>query len=294
LGGLALIWGASYALIKISIAELSPAVLVASRVLLGWAALSVTLRLRGLTFTRDRRLWRSLGVLGVIGSIIPYGLITWGELHITSGLAAVLQATTPLFTVVLAPLWSDGERITARRLGGVAVGLAGVIVLMGVPGEGGQAGESAAMGLLGALAIVGASLAYAITALYARHAVRGVPPVVSAAGQMGAATLIMVPAAALIGPLPAHAPSAQVVAAVLFLGLAGTGAAYILYYWLIEHAGATRTATVTYLLPPTALLWGALFLREPVTVPTLVGLAFILTGVLLVTAQDRRPLARRA
>jgi drug/metabolite transporter (DMT)-like permease len=203
-------------------------------------------------------------------------LITWGEQHISSGLTAILNATTPLFSILLALLWTHEERLSPLRTLGVLLGFVGVVVAVGV-----RQLDLASGSTWGQLAILGASACYGLAGIYGRRAFRGMPPLLPAAGTMLAGALVIAPAALLLNGLPAQAPPAQAVAGVAALTLLCTVLAYIIYYWLLDQIGAARSSMVTYLLPPFALLYGWLWLREEIAANVLLGLALVLVGIFI-------------
>jgi drug/metabolite transporter (DMT)-like permease len=269
------VWGASFLFIKIAVAELAPETLVAVR--LGVAALLLVgiLYARGLRLPARLRTWGDFLFTGVVGLVLPFLLITWGTQHIASGMTAILNAATPLFSAPLAYIWTREERLDGLKLLGLAIGFVGVVVAVGVTHLSLSSADTQAQ-----LAVLLASLCYAITGIYGRRAFRGMSPVVPAAGQMLAGALVVTPIALALAGIPAI-PSALALGALLALAVVCTVVAYILFYWLLERLGATRTSMVTYLLPPFALLYGALFLREAVTAGALLGLGLVIGGILL-------------
>jgi len=275
---LSAIWGASFMFIKVGVREFDPFALIFVRI--GLAALTlipiVALRMPlKEALERVRSVSGPLVIVGVVGSALPFWLIAWAEQRIDSGLTAILQACAPLFTAVLAWLFSRSERVTGMRLAGVVIGFVGVAVLVaGTPG--GSSGE-----LLAALATVGAGLSYSVAALYSGARLRGVPPLLVAAGAMVVATLITMPLG--LARMPDGVPGWKATLSVVVLGVVGTGIAYILYFALIAGAGASRAILVTYLVPSLALLYGVTLLGEPLTVVAVAGLALILGGVALGT-----------
>jgi drug/metabolite transporter (DMT)-like permease len=281
------VWGASFLFIKIGVSELAPVSLVALRV--GTAALLLLgiLFARGLRLPRSWRLWGHFAFTGLVGLVVPYMLITWGEQSIPSGMAAILNATTPLFTLLLAYVWTREEALSGLRLLGVAIGFAGVVVAVGVEDL-----NLSNASTQGQLAVLVAAAAYGVSGVYSRRAFRGLPPLLPAAGQMLTAALMISPFALAMHGFPT--PSARVWAAVLALAVLGTAFAYVLLYWLIARLGATRSSMVTYLLPPFALLYGALFLGEPIAPNALAGLALVVLGILLANGVVRWPAARPA
>ena len=215
-------------------------------------------------------------VLGGLNNALPFWLLGFGETHLDSGLTAVIQAAAPIFTVLLAARIDPSQRVTGLRLVGIAVGFAGVALLVGVQ-RGGD--------LLGALAVLGTAFCYAASVLYAGRTVRTLPPLQVSIGQLAAGAILVAPFG--LAQLPVEAPPVGTIAAVLALGVFGTGIAYLLYFRIIASAGASRAILVTYLVPAFALVYGAVFLDETVTVTALAGLALILGGTTLATGLAR-------
>ena len=268
---LSAIWGSSFLFIKVGVEELEPAVVVCGRLVVGALVLLPVVIARG-GVSGLRAMLVPIAVLGALNNALPYWLLSFAETRIDSGLAAVIQAAAPIFTVLLAIRIDPSQRVTGLRLVGVGLGFVGVALLVGVQ-EGGE--------LLGALAVVGTALCYAVSVLYAGRAIRSFSPLDVSIGQLSVGALLTLPAALL--QWPAETPSAKVVGAVLVLGVLGTGVAYLLYFALIVRAGASRAILVTYLVPAFALVYGSLILDEPVTASALAGLALILGGTTLAT-----------
>jgi drug/metabolite transporter (DMT)-like permease len=270
------VWGASFLFIKLGVAEMAPETLVALRLTVGALVLLAVLYGGGLRLPGQLRAWGDFLLLGVIGLIFPYLLIAWSEQAIPSGMAAILNATTPLFSVLLTYVWTREDRLSGMKLLGVAVGFVGVLVAVGVEDLSLANADTQAQ-----LAVLGAAACYGWAGIYGRRAFRGMPALVPATGQLLAGALIMTPIALALRGIPSPLPSPTALGAVLALAIFGTSAAYILLYWLMERIGATRTSMVTYLLPPFALTYGALFLREPIPLNALLGLALVVAGILL-------------
>jgi drug/metabolite transporter (DMT)-like permease len=283
--GLAALWGASFMFIKIGDRELQPITLVGFRMALGALTLvPIVLLTVGATQT-VRELRGAAGplvVTGLLNSAIPIFAISWAETRLDSGLTAIIQASAPLFTALLALRFSQDQRVGGSRLAGLVVGFAGVALLVG----GRPSGQ-----IVAALAVVFSALCYAAAGLYAGKRLRGVSPLVTALGTLTAATLATLPIG--LFQLPSHMTSLKVTASVLTLGIAGTGLAYILYYGLISGAGASRAILITYLVPTFAVFYGAVLLGEPVTAAAVGGLALVLAGVGLGTGAVRLGRARR-
>ena len=268
------IWGASFMFIKVGVRELDPITLVAFRVALGALSLAPVLAI-ALGRAGLRQLRSAAGpivVIGLLNSAIPFWSLSWAETRIDSGLAAVIQASAPLFTALLALRFSRRERVTGLRLVGLLVGFVGVVLLVGAR-PGGEA--------LAALAVVFSALCYAAAALYAGRRVASVSPLVTSFGALTVASVATLPLG--LARMPSSVPDWKVVGSVLALGIGGTGVAYILYYGLIAGAGASRSILVTYLVPAIALAYGAVLLDEEITAVALLGLALVLGGVALGT-----------
>jgi drug/metabolite transporter (DMT)-like permease len=275
LGGL---WGSSYLFIKVAVAEVPPLTLVAGRLVLAAAILWVVLLAARQAMPRGRRLWVAFAVMGLLNGAVPYSLIFWSEQYISSGLASLLQATMPLFTVLMGHLLLRDERLTAGRVAGVVLGFVGVGLLM-LP----DLRQGAHANLLGQLAMVASSVSYAGAALFARSRLRGQPALVSTTGQLTMGAVWIVPLSLLVGGLrPMGVPSLPALASWLGLTILGTVIAYVIYFRLIERTSAAFVSTVTYIIPVFGLILGALVLNEPLSLTLLVSLGLILAGVLLV------------
>ncbi|MDQ1402950.1 MAG: hypothetical protein QOG03_1266, partial [Actinomycetota bacterium] len=247
LAALALVWGSSFLLIKVGLRGLTPSQLVLTRLVFGAGVLLVVVVARRLSLPTDWRMWGHLTVLAVTANVVPFVLFAWGEQHISSGLAGILNATTPLLTVIIAVVVLPDERASFLRAVGVAIGFAGVVLII-APWHSGGAGS-----LAGELACLGAAACYGVAFTYTRRFVSGRgSPLALATGQLGAAAVLQI-----FVTLAAHEPSphltTKVVAAAIALGAVNTGLAYLLYYSLIRDIGATSTAMVTYLMPIVAV-----------------------------------------
>jgi drug/metabolite transporter (DMT)-like permease len=272
---LAAIWGASFMFIKVAVEELAPGEVVFGRVLVGTLALLPAVPFmigwRRLFAGLRRYAWPLL-VLALFNASIPFWLLAWSEKRLDSGLAAVLQASTPLFTAVLAFGFSRGDRIGGARLVGVVVGFLGVVLLVGAQPSG---------DVLSALAVLLTACCYAAAALYAGRRLAGAPPILTSFGTLAIATLTTIPFG--ITQLPDHIPSWKAIGSVIALGSLGLSVAYLLYFGLIAGAGASYAVLVTYLVPALALGYGAVFLDEHISASAIGGLVLILAGVALGT-----------
>jgi drug/metabolite transporter (DMT)-like permease len=275
------IWGASYLFIKVAVDEIEPTAMMDLRLLLAAAVLVPVLAFR-FGLREATAAVRSTGIgafiLGVSNMALPFVLIAWGEKHIDSGVAAIANASVPIFVALLALRFNPGERVTGMRLVGVLLGLAGVGVLTGLDPEGGW------WAVAGTLAVVVASLSYASANLYAQHRFPRSQPLVYTTASTLAAALVLL-------QLPDELPSWQALASVAALGIGGTAIALLFFYAMLNRYGASRASLVTYLLPPFALVYGVAFLDEEIRLSAALGLFLILAGVALGSGLLR--LARR-
>ncbi len=282
---LALLWGGSFFFAKLALAALPPFTVVLGRVGIAALALLAILRACGHSLPRSGRPWRAFLAMGALNNAIPFSLIVWGQTEIASGLAAILNATTPLFTGLLAHLLTRDERLTGLRLAGVLLGFLGVVAMIGPEALRGWSAH-----LLGEVAVLAAAISYACAGLFGRR-FRGTPPLVTAAGQLIGSSLMMLPAALMVDrPWTLTAPSAGSLAALGALALVCTAAAYVIYFRILAASGATNLLLVTFLIPPSALVLGWLFLGERLAAGAFLGLALIALGL---AAFDGRLLARR-
>ena len=272
---LSLIWGSSFLLIKVALEGLAPAQVVIGRVVAGATVLLGAMGVRRLPFPRSRALWGHLLVLAVFANVVPFSLFAWGETRIDSGLAGILNGATPLLTLVFAVALLPDERITRSRVAGFLLGFAGVVVIVGPWRPGALSGE-----LAGQLACLGAAACYGVAFAYTRRFVSGSnqPLLVLAASQLAVATAVLAVLAPFIATDDVQL-SARVVAAVLTLGVAGTGIAYLLYYALVRDEGATTTSMVTYLIPVVAFGLGVVVRDEPAHWYVFAGAAVVIAGV---------------
>ena len=282
---LALVWGLSFFFTEICLRDLGPLTLAAGRVSTAALALLALALLTGLRGPQCLADWLALLVMGVINNALPFSLIMWGQTSIDSGLASILNATTPLFTFLLAHLLTADEKITRRGLAGIAIGFVGALVLIGPGALAGLGLQSWAQ-----LAVLGAAVCYACAAIYGRR-LRHLSPIVAAAGMTSAAALVLLPLAAAWERPWTASPDAATWTALLSLGLISTAAAYILYFRILASAGATNLLLVTFLIPIAALLLGTLILGEQITLTALGGMLLIFAGLAVI---DGRLLRRQS
>jgi drug/metabolite transporter (DMT)-like permease len=273
---LSLLWGASFFYAAVALKELPPFTIVLLRVAIAALTLHIVLRLVGVRFPWDSRSWRAFFGMGLLNNAIPFSLIVWGQTHVASGLASILNATTPFFTVVVAHFLTADERLSRNRLVGLLIGLVGVVVLIGPQALSGL-GEDVA----GQLAIVGAAISYAFAGVFGRRFRRmGIPPMATAAGQVTASSLLLLPVALLVDrPWHLAMPGTAAWLAILGSALLSTALGYIVYFRLLASAGAVNLLLVTFLIPPSAILLGVFLLGERLETTDFAGMALIGLGL---------------
>ena len=277
LGVLALIWGASFLLIKFALEGMTPSQLVLARLIAGAGVLLLIVRLRNVPLPRDRVVWGHLALMSVVANIIPFFLFAWGEQRVTSGMAGILNGTTPLFTLAFAIVALSEERWSVQRVGGFLLGFVGVVMVVG-PWNSGGTGNAVS----GQLACLAAAACYGVGFVYARRFIahRGIPPLALSAAQLSMAVLLLTVTAPLTmrGELQLTPLSAL---SVLALGAVGTGLAYLLFYRLITDVGATSASMVTYLIPVVAVILGVIVQNDPLTWNVFVGAAIVVVSAAL-------------
>ncbi|MEY9880396.1 DMT family transporter [Bradyrhizobium sp. USDA 329] len=282
---LSLIWGSSFTLIKIAIPTIPPFTMVAARVTIAAILLVLISATQGYTLPRQGSVWAAFVVQGLLQSALPFTLISWGETHITSGLAGVLNATPPMFVLAIAMTTGRGrQEIGGRTTIGVALGLAGVALTMGVDALSGI-GTAAP---LAQAAVLVASFCYALAPIWGQR-FASLPAVVTAAGAMSCAGALMLPIAAVLDRPWTLAPTKQAIAAVLGLAIVCTALAMVIYFRLIRTLGPLGTTSGSYLRAGFAVALGTTLLGESFTWSMLVGMTFIVMGVIAVTAPMRKP-----
>lgn len=285
---LSVIWGGAFFFIEIILREVPPNTMVFLRLLLAIPPLLFWLRVTGMTMPLDRKSWMQFFVIGALNVALPYILFGYAQVHISSGLASVLNATTPLWGVLVAHFLTHDEKATSLRVAGVVIGFLGVAVMLGSGLETGSRDV-----ILGQVACVVATLFYALTSVYARGmGERGLQPMQIATGQIVAATVLMVPV--VLVTEPPHLltlPGAPVVAAMLALSIISTSLAYVLYFKLLANVGAANSLLITFLIPVTAIMLGFAFLGEIIEPRQVAGMSLIAIGLL---ALDGRMFGRLA
>lgn len=279
------IWGGSFFFARIAVQVVPPLTLVLFRVVIAALALHIYLLNRGIRFWDYRQYALGFAGLGLLNNVIPFSLLFIGQTALGAGLASILNATTPIWTVILATILTADEKVTPAKLSGILLGIVGLIVMIGpglLSGFGGP--------LWAELAVIAATISYAFAGILAKR-FKGIPPTVTATGQMTASTLIMIPVVFLYDGVPnLSGIGGGVWSAILGLGLLSTAFAYILYFSIIRAAGATNASLVTLIVPVSAILLGTIFLSETLGAQDYLGMALIAFGLLII---DGRVFASR-
>jgi drug/metabolite transporter (DMT)-like permease len=276
---LSIVWGGSFLFVGVAVRELPPLTIVALRVVTAALTLLLVLKLMGVDLPRTRQAWAAFLGMSILNNVIPFTLIVWGQSHIASGLASILNATTPLFTVIVAHYLTTDERLTGQRLAGVIVGFVGVAVMIGA-----AAFASLDASILAQLAVLGAALSYGFSGVFGRRfKTMGIPPLATAAGQVTVSSAILLPTALIVDhPWTLAMPSTGAILSLAALGLVSTAFAYLIFFHLLARAGATNVGLVTFLIPVSAILLGVLVLGETLAMRHIIGMALIGAGLILI------------
>ena len=286
---LSVLWGGSFFFIGVAVKALPLFTIVVLRVVLAAAALHVIMRAMGTRLPADKRAWRVYVGSGLLNNVVPFSLIVFAQTHIASGVASILNATTPLFAVVVAHFLTRDERLTRGRMTGVVVGFAGVVIMVG----------GSALGTLGTdvvaqLASLTAALCYAFGGVYGRRfGTLGISPLAASAGQLTASSVILIPVMLIVDrPWTLPMPSGETIAAIVGLALLATALAYLLYFRILATAGATNLLLVTFLIPVTAIILGIAVLGERLEPRHIAGMLLIAVGLAAIDGRPGRALAR--
>jgi len=279
---LGLMWGSSYLFIKLAVDDFGTFTLVSLRLLVGAALLWVVIRLAHQPLPRGRRMYGHLLVMAIVNITIPFLLITWAEQSVDSSLAAILTSPVPLFAIVLSALFLADEPMRVNGVVGLIVGFIGVIIITSPGLTGGNSSVS------GELALLGAAFSYAVGAVYSRRNVRGLPPMIPAVFQVSFAAIIVTVLALVVEHPWTATPDTEAIFSILWLGIFGSGLAYLLVFRLFSHWGATRTTLIAYVIPPVGIVLGVLVLHEPIDARIILGTALVVAGVGLVNSKFGR------
>ncbi len=276
LGVLALLWGSSYLFIKVAVAEIPPLTLIAARVGIAAVFLAAVMAWRKDSLPRDAATWRMLLLQSFLNSIGAWVVLAWGQQFVDAGLASVLNSTAPIFVFLLTAVWFRHENTNLRKLFGAALGLGGVVLIVGVDALAGL-GES----VLGQLACLAGAMMYAYAAIYGKRFAH-ISPLATATGTMIWATVVLVPTAAVVDAPWTLRPSAEALLAVAVLAIVCTGAALMIYFRLLRTVGSIGTASQSYLRAGVGVILGIVFLGEVLTISIAAGIAAALMGMALI------------
>jgi drug/metabolite transporter (DMT)-like permease len=284
---LSVLWGGSFYFTKIAVMEIPPMTLALYRVAIAAATLAVLARAMGHAFPRDAATWRHLALMAAFNNVISFSLIFWGQIHITVGLAGILNGTTPLFGVLAAHLLTHDERLSIGRIAGLIAGFAGVVLLIGP-----ELLTDLGTHVLAELACLAGACSFGLGAVLARR-VRGHPSIVVATGQLSMSTLLLLPFVLLFDcPTAPFTASTPAIWSMLALALVSSALAYLIYFRLIARAGATNALIVTFLSPVSALMLGILLLDETVDAYQIAGMAAIFIGIAAIDGRPARVMGR--
>jgi drug/metabolite transporter (DMT)-like permease len=289
--GLSVLWGGSFFFNKIAVAELPPLTIAAARVTIAALALWAAMAATRTAAPGAPRVWGAFAVLAILNNVIPFSLILWAQARLPSGVASILNAMTPIFTVLAAHVLTSDEKLTPGRAVGVALGFGGVVALAGPAATAGLSAD-----LLPQLACLGAALSYAFAGIYGRRfRAIGLPSIAVAAGQLTMAAVLLIPLACLFEtPWTLAAPSAKAAGAVVAVALASTALGYLVFFKLLASGGATNVALVTFLIPVSAILLGVGLLGERLEPRHFIGMALIGAGLAAIDGRLWRKLTHRA
>ena len=283
--GLSILWGGSYLFMKLAVLTVPLFTIVLGRVSIAALALLIVLTISGTGIPKGRRIWVAFFGMGIFNNVIPMSLIVFSQNSISVGLASILNSITPLFTILVAHMTTNDERLTFRKLVGISFGIMGVVMLMGP-----ELVDNFGVAALGEWACLGAALSYACANTFGRRFVQlGTKPMQTAFGQVVASTVILAPLVIVVDqPWTISDPGFLPVLSILALGLFCTALAYVIYFQILARSGATAIALVTFMIPPSAILMGWLALGEQISSQDFLGLSLIGVGLFSVNRQSNR------
>ncbi len=281
---LSILWGGAFFFVAVAVETLPPLTIVTLRIGIAAVVLYLIMWMTGIEIPAERRLWIAFAGMGLLNNVVPFCLIAWGQIYVASGLASILNATTPFFTAIVAHFLTRDEKLTAARLAGIAVAFAGVVAIVGP-----ETLEGVDADALAQLAVLGAALSFAFAAVFGRRfRDMGAAPLVTATGQLTVSTAILVPLfLAVDRPWSLPAPGWEAGAAVAGLALLSTALAYIIYFRILATAGATNLLLATLLIPATAVLLGVAVLDERLDLQHFAGMALLACGLAVIDGRVR-------
>lgn len=274
---LSIVWGGSFFFVEVALDHMGPLTIVAFRVMIGAAGLVILVGCVGPGLPRGLAIWRDLAVMALLNNVVPFSLISWGQTHIDSGTASILNATTPFFTVFIAHFLTADEKLTGPRIAGIGIGVVGTAVLVG-PAQLFEFGATT----LGQIAVLGAAISYGLAGVWGKRRLAGLAPTASAAGMLIASSAMMLPLAIWAEGVPTIGAWVNTWPSLVGVGLLSTALAYLLYFRILATAGASNLLLVTMLVPVSAVLLGALVLGESVTINATIGMGLIAVGLVVI------------
>lgn len=286
---LSVLWGGSFFFSKVALAEVPPLTVVLARVGLAAVALGIYLRSIGLQYPKERHVWLAFFGMGLINNLIPFSLIFWGQTQIASGLASIINATTPVFSILVAHFLTNDEKMSPNKVAGIVLGVAGVAVLMSH-----RAMADAGPPILPMVACLGAALSYGFASVFGRRFKQmGVAPAIVAFGQVSATTIMMIPIVFFVdAPWTLAMPSAVTFGALAALALLSTALAYVIFFRILSGGGALNVSLVTLLIPVSAILLGGFLLGERLEANHFIGMGLIAFGLLAIDGRFWRYIAK--
>lgn len=278
---LSTLWGMSYTFIKIGVETIPPVTLIAVRTLIAASVLLIVIRARGLSLPRDRATWRRFAFQACLNSVVPFTLIAWAELRVDAGLATILNSTTPIFTFLLTFFITRHEVVTGRKMFGVAIGIVGICLIVGM-----QALKGFGLELWSQIAIVAATLAYAGAAIFGKRFGK-LDPMMPAAGSLICGAVLLLPVSVIVDRPWTLAPSQASILAVIALAVFSTAIAFAIYFRLLQTLGSVGATAQAYLRVPIGVAIGCLFLGESLTPTAWIGLLCVVAGVVAMTYPQR-------
>lgn len=282
---LSVLWGSTYFFVGVAVDVYDPLVIVLARVGIAALALNLLLLVMRIPLTRSASLWRDFIIMGILNNLIPFSLMSWGQTQLAGGLTAILNASTPLFTVIVAHWFTHDEKLTVGRVAGLIIGFGGVVVTVGA-----STLQDFGLETIAVLAVVGGAFSFALAGVFGRRFQRlGVDPIMTATGQLTASTIVLFPITLLFAESWLIAEQTlSSITSLIGLALLSTSAAYIVYFRLLASSGAVNLMLVTLLLPVTAILLGVAFLGEVLALRHVVGMSFIALGLAVMDGRTAR------